>query len=301
MTAKPITLTRKRLQLGGLVLAVLLVPMYWPTWQWMWDRWNAEHDYFSHGMFVPVVTLILLLIKQGQLRKATPGSSVAGLYFIIGSVMTHLFAVLWGVNFLSGLTLVTLILGLELYFLGWPITRILLWPTLFLFFMIPLPHVSVDYVATQAKFIAAKAAISIMQVAGYEVVGSGSRVLMPDNKLLVVDDVCSGLKYLFSLVAFGAFYVQLSSLTRARKGILLALAFPLAWLANVIRILTLCLVGYHWGTDKAVQWYSHDLFGFVMYILAFILLFIAESGLMMGMKNSDEAAGKEAGNVDAAV
>lgn len=288
--------TGSRFLLGSLILAVLLGAMYWPTWHWMWDRWNLKDDYFSHGMFVPIVTVILVLIKQSQLRKAPLGSAPAGLYLIIGSVLVHLFAALWGINFLSGLSFISMLLGLELYFLGPQVTRVLLWPTLFLFFMIPLPQVSVDYVATQSKFIAAKVSIWTMQQAGYEVVGKGSRVFMPDNKQLVVDEVCSGLKYLFSLVAFGAFYVQLSSLTPVRKVILFALAFPLAWLANVIRILTLCLVGYHWDTEKAVRWYSHDLFGFVMYFVAFVLMFLAESALMIGMKKPVGQENQENGN-----
>ncbi len=293
LTDKAFQSTKSRFKLGVLILAVLLGVMYWPTWQWMWERWNQEQGYFSHGMFVPVVTIILVLIKQGQLRKTPLGSARVGLYLIIGSVLAHLFAGLWGINFLSGLSLIPMILGLELYFLGPQVTHVLLWPTLFLFFMVPLPQVSVDYVATQSKFVAAKVSVWLMQLADYEVAGAGSRVFMPEGKQLVVDDICSGLKYLFSLVAFGAFYVQLCSLTPARKAILFALAFPLAWLANVIRILTLCLVGYHWGTEKAVQWYSHDLFGFVMYFVAFVLMFLAESGLMIGMKKPEDAEDKE--------
>ena len=286
-------MTGKRFQLKLLILAVLLAVMYWPTWQWMWDRWNLEQGYFSHGMFVPVVAAILILIKQNQLRKAKPGSSRIGLHLIVGSVLTHLFAVLWGINFLSGLSLISLLLGLELYLLGPRITRVLLWPTLFLFFMIPLPQVTVNYVSTQSKFAAAKVSVWVLQQVDYDVVGTGSYIYLPDNKTLLVDDVCSGLKYLFSLVAFGAFYVQLSSLNPVRRLLLFSLAFPLAWLANVLRILTLCLVAYYWGTDKAVQWYSHDLFGFVMYFVAFVLMFLAESGLMIGMKTPLEAKQEE--------
>ena len=262
----------------------------------MWDRWNIEHGYFSHGMFVPVVAAILILIKQGQLRKAQPGSSRSGLYLIVGSVLVHLFAVLWGINFLSGLTLLSMLLGLELYLLGRQITRVLLWPTLFLFFMIPLPQVTVSFIATQSKFLAAKLSVWLLQQIGYEIVGAGSYVYMPAGKQLVIDEVCSGLKYLFSLVAFGAFYVQLSTLNPARRAILFALAVPLAWLANVVRILTLCLVGYYWGTDKAVQWYSHDFFGFVMYFVAFVLMFLAESGLMVGMRKAKTTKQKETGD-----
>ena len=73
----------------------------------------------------------------------------------------------------------------------------------------------------------------------------------------------------------------------------LPLAVPLAWLANVVRILSLCLVGYYWDTEKAVQWYSHDLFGFAMYFVAFVLMFLAESALMIGMKTAKTTKQKE--------
>lgn len=160
-------------------MAVLLAAMYWPTWRWMWDRWNQKDDYFSHGMFVPVVAVILILIKQARIKKATRGTVPAGLYLIVGSILVHLFAVLWGINFLSGLTIVSMLVGMELYFLGSQITRVLIWPTLFLVFMIPLPQVSVDFVATQSKFVAAKVSVWAMQQVGYEVVGAEATSTCP--------------------------------------------------------------------------------------------------------------------------
>lgn len=274
------------------ILVVVLAAMYWPTALWMWDRWNGGDGYFSHGPFVPVVAAILIGIKHQRLRRAEPGSVRAGLWLIGTAAAAHLFAVLWGINFLSGLSLLPLFVGMELYFLGGARTRVLLWPTLFLFFMIPLPQVTLSWVATESKFVAADVSVRLLQLVGYEVTGKGSYVYFPKGELLV-DEVCSGLKYLFSLIAFGAFYVQLSSLTPPRKLVLFLLAFPLAWLANVVRILTLCVVGYHWGADKALAWYSHDLFGFVMYFLAFILMFMAESGLMIGMEKASPQVGDD--------
>jgi len=278
-------------QVKMLVLAVLVGAMYWKTWLWMWGRWNLEHGYFSHGMFVPIVAVILVLIKQGKLKRAVLGSVSKGLYLIILAVLVHLFATLWGINFLSGLSLLPMLVGLELYLLGPEPTKVLLWPTLFLFFMIPLPQVTVDYVATESKFAAARLSVKILQFIGYEVTGSGSYVFFSGGQRLLVDEVCSGLKYLFSLVAFGAFYVQLSSLSRNRRIVLFLLAFPLAWVANVLRILTLCLVAYYQGTEKAVEWYSHDVFGYAMYGVAFVLMFLAESGLMVGMTPRTERKG----------
>ena len=93
----------------------------------------------------------------------------------------------------------------------------------------------------------------------------------------MVDDVCSGLKYLIALMAFGALYAHLSSVRTWQKWALFLLSIPISFLANVGRVTLMVIVGYQWGVAEVERWYFHDLFGFVLFIVAFVCLFAVES------------------------
>src|SRR5690606_2860352 len=60
------------------------------------------------------------------------------------------------------------------------------------------------------------------------------------------------------------------------KVIILLIAGPIAVFSNVIRILFLCIVAYHYGSEVAVG-KLHDISGIGIFAVAFVMLFTAEA------------------------
>ena len=91
--------------------------------------------------------------------------------------------------------------------------------------------------------------------------------------MLLVADACAGLHTLLTLEALGLLYLNLVRRDSAFRNITLALLIiPISFTANVIRVMTLSLITYHFG-DAAGQGFLHGFAGMVLFLSALLLIF----------------------------
>jgi exosortase/archaeosortase family protein len=82
---------------------------------------------------------------------------------------------------------------------------------------------------------------------------------------------------MFSLSALGLLYLYLMKHgSWLRNAILVSAILPIAFGANIIRVLVLILVTYHFG-DAAGQGFLHSFAGMSLFIVALLLLFALDS------------------------
>ena len=108
---------------------------------------------------------------------------------------------------------------------------------------------------------------------------------------LLVADACAGLNSLFTLEALGLLYLNLMNYTSAWRGVTLAiLIVPISFAANVVRVIILVLVTYHFG-DEAGQGFVHGFAGMVLFVVALTLILFTDSllGLFMQGERKREA------------
>jgi EpsI family protein len=184
----------------------------------------------------------------------------------------HLLACLARVNFVSGLALIGFLAGLVLFFWGAAALRCLWFPLAFLVFMVPLPEVTIAQMNFRLKMFAADGGVQLANLLGISAIRSGNRVFLEEGKSLVIANVCNGLRTLISLLAFGAIYAYICRLRGLWRLVLLALSVPVAIACNSLRIVSLILVANIWDEKVATGWY-HDLSGFLIYPLAFAMMF----------------------------
>jgi exosortase/archaeosortase family protein len=65
-----------------------------------------------------------------------------------------------------------------------------------------------------------------------------------------------------------------------RNGLILASILPIAFAANVVRVIILTLVTYHWG-DEAGQGFIHGFAGIVLFIVALLSLMLWDAILAL--------------------
>jgi exosortase/archaeosortase family protein len=86
---------------------------------------------------------------------------------------------------------------------------------------------------------------------------------------------------MFTLEALGMLYMNLMRYSSALRNIVLALLLvPTAFLANIIRVMILVLVTYHFG-DAAGQGFVHGFAGMVLFMVALGLMVLLDK--MLGM------------------
>jgi exosortase B len=151
-------------------------------------------------------------------------------------------------------------------------------PLFFMLFLVPLPASLVDSITQPLKLAVSSVATSVLFNVGYPIARTGVILQIGQYQLLVAD-ACAGLHTLFSLEAMGLLYLNVVRHTSLLRNIALAiLIVPISFMANVIRVMVLALITYHFG-DEAGQGFLHGFAGLVLFMTALMFIIATDSGL----------------------
>lgn len=258
-----------------IVIAILILAMYLPTWFWMGERWFARDSYYSHGPLIPFVSFFLIWQNRKKILDLPIETNRLGLILFSCGIGLHLLSALFRVYFTSGFSLILVLMGLVLHAYGPKVFRQLAFPIFFLVFMIPLPMVIITNLSFNLKLLAAKGAVYILnEHLRIPCFDDGSTIIMRHARV-VVDDVCSGLRSLISLAALGSLFAFWIKGGWVKKILFFMMTIPVAVITNIIRIIFLSLVSEIWG-PQYVKGFWHDVSGYAVFALAFLFLYLIE-------------------------
>ena len=252
------------------IILGLIGVTYWQTFVWMYDRWNAPETYYGHGFLIFPMSLFWLWNKRQSWSIETQPAHRLGLVIIAGSLLVQVMAVLTGIHFVSGFSLLPLLCGLVFYFGGWPWVKRLLFPILFLAFMIPAPLILIANINLELKLFSTRVALKAVQLLGIVAIQQGS-MLVFENGIMIVGDICSGVRSTIALFAFSSYYAFWGQARWIHRMILLAISIPVAVFANIVRIITVCLIAQVIGPEKT-EGFIHDATGILVFVVAFVVL-----------------------------
>ena len=260
-----------------------LVVLYAPTyWMLAHGLWNSEEQ--AHGPIVLIVALFLIWQKRNIFLHDVPGQTMSSATKVLGWVLLifGLLAYILGrsqdILLMEVGSQVPVILGALLIALGWRSVKALWFALFFLLFMIPLPGFVVDATTGPLKQYISIIAEQVLYAVGYPIARSGVTLTIGPYQLLVAD-ACSGLHSMFSLSAMGLLYLYLMQHTSvARNVIIVAAILPIAFVANVVRVMVLILVTYHLG-DEAGQGFLHGFAGIMLFMIGLLFLFAVDGVL----------------------
>jgi exosortase len=268
--------------LKAALLALLVGFLYYRVAIGLVGDWWTDPD-FSHGFLVPFFSAFVVWHGRKRLADLSTKPTWTGLVVIAGSLVILILGVLGSEYFLRRSSLVFLLGGLIVYFLGWRYFRALLFPWAFLFFMIPIPAIIFNQIAFPLQFEAAKLGSSLLTIWGLPVLREGNIIQLPTMSLEVAE-ACSGIRSLMSLGALAVIYGYFME-THLSFRLLLALsAIPIAVASNALRIMGTGLLGYYWGPDKA-EGFFHEFSGWVIFVISLIMLFLLH-GLLRWIRTS---------------
>lgn len=179
---------------------------------------------------------------------------------------------------LEVLSQIPVLLGALLITLGMRPVRALGFAFCFLLFLTPLPDFAVAAITDPLKHQVVLSVEQMLHFFGYPVARSGVSLFVGPYQL-VVADACSGHYMMFSLLLIGLFYLYLKPQGGAvRNGILIASILPIAFFANLLRVLILVLLTFHFG-EEAGQGLAHNLIGLLLFSLALTMLFVLDVAL----------------------
>ena len=260
-----------------------LVVLYAPTyWMLAHGLWNSEEQ--AHGPIVLVVTLFLIWQKRDIFLTDTPGrptgsaATMAGWALLVVGLLAYALGRSQDILLFEVGSQVPVILGALLIILGTKAVRELWFALFFLLFMVPLPSFVVDAATGPLKQYISIIAEQVLYAVGYPIARSGVTLTVGPYQLLVAD-ACSGLHSMFSLSAMGLLYLYLMQHTSvARNVIIMAAILPIAFVANIVRVMVLILVTYHLG-DEAGQGFLHGFAGIMLFVIGLLFLFTLDGVL----------------------
>ncbi len=274
--------------MGALVAAFLLLMV--PTVMDLADQvWQTDEQ--GHGPIIGAVSLWLMWRSRERVIDAPyePVSVLGGLMFLAGVAG---YALGRSQQIIQGEVVGILLaaIGMVLLLRGTQALRVWAFPFVFLIFIVPLPGVFVQAMTIPLKTAVSYVAEQLIYWAGYPVARSGVILQVGPYQLLVAD-ACAGLNSIFTLEALGLLYCNLMGYTSKLRNVLLAiLVIPIAFAANIIRVLILILVTFHFG-DEAGQGFVHTFAGMLLFGVGLVMLLGTDNilGRVLGQRYGSRA------------
>ncbi|RIZ67456.1 MAG: exosortase B [Methylococcales bacterium] len=262
-------------------LVGLYVPTYWNLINGIWRLEDNAHESIIFLLF------IYLIIRQGKdtFELAYAPFNVAGTALLFLGSLLYVIGRSQDIIIFEVGSQIPVFAGVLLLMQGVASVRKLWFPLFYLVFMLPLPSMVVDALTEVLKRWISEIAVEILYDADYPIARDGVIIIIAQYKLLVAD-ACSGLNSMFSLSAIGLLYMYLAGRSGwLYNSVMLASIIPIAFVANLVRIIALILITYYFG-DAAGQGFMHDLAGMVLLIVAVLLLFMLDGILVRWMSVS---------------
>ncbi len=258
--------------LPWLPIAVALLLLFVPTYfEFATTLWDTEEQ--GHGPLILAVSAYYAWVQRhaflaSEVRpRPLPGAlalAVGCLLYIVGRSQ--------GLAYLEASSVIFILIGVLLVVRGVAAVKAMWFPLFFLVFSVPLPGMIVDLVTQSLKNWVSVVAESLLYSAGYPIARVGVTLSVGQYQLLVAD-ACSGLNSMFSLSAMGILYLyMMQHKSWLRNAIILASILPIAFAANIVRVMVLVLITYHLG-DEAGQGFMHGFAGMVLFVVALAMLF----------------------------
>jgi exosortase len=251
------------------IIAAGFVLVYWRVIAKLASDWWTDDNY-SHGVFIVPLACYFAWQQRRRFFAAPLRPSALGLVVVGGSMIVLALGVLGAELFLTRISIIGTCIGVVLFLFGWQRLYVLAFPLAFLILMVPWPAIIFNQVAMPLQLLASRFGEVIIGAAGIPVLREGN-VLVLANTTLEVAEACSGIRSLFSLVTLA---IVLGYFGDPRPWVRTAIAFaavPVAVIANGMRVAGTGIAAHYIG-PQAAEGFLHEFSGWVLFVVAFVLL-----------------------------
>jgi len=266
-TAKP---NRRRWLLAFSLASAGLLAVYAPILYWMVLHWISVSDDYGHAFLIVPLAGYFAWERRARLRR-TPiepswwgavALAAGSLTLAVGRLGTELMNM--RVSFVLGF------IGLVLLLLGRQVFRVLAFPLLFLFLMVPLPQSLVNVVAFPLQLVAADLAMTFLDLLHIPALREGNIIHLARADLFVAE-ACSGLRSLMALITLGVVFAYFFRRTLGERIVIVLSAIPVAIVVNAFRVGLTGILTHSFGEQMATG-VIHETQGFFTFGIAFVLL-----------------------------
>ncbi len=254
---------------GPALLAVLLLQLllYRDSFAAMAGIWSRS-DTFAHAFLVPPIVLWLVWRQRAHLARVTPRPQLLWLLPLACAAFGWLLADLAGVNAGSQLMVTAMLVLSVPAVLGWAVARLILFPLLFLFFMVPIG----EFMLPQMMEWTADFTVAAIALSGIPVYREGLQFVIPSGNWSVVE-ACSGVRYLIASFMVGTLFAYLNYRSWQRRAVFMLVSIAVPIVANWVRAYMIVMLGHLSGNELAVG-ADHLVYGWVFFGVIIMIMFV---------------------------
>ena len=268
--------------LSILIFLGVLALLYMDPVASMVGEWYTDENY-SHGFLIPVISGYLLWQRKDELAKARISPANTGVLIAALGLLMFLVGNVAGENFTMRFSLLVVVAGAIIFAYGYGFFGAMLFPYMYLFFMLPLPFILYDAVAFPLKLMVTEYSVLALKLVGIPVLRDGN-IIELTNITLEVADACSGIRSIVSLLALSTAFAFFTQSRFHKRFILIALAIPIAIIANSIRVIGTGILASRYGS-AAAEGFFHEFAGLAIFGIAIVMLVLSAIVLRKAGRN----------------
>jgi exosortase D (VPLPA-CTERM-specific) len=263
--------TMRFLGFSAILATVLLGYLYVDSLAFLFQHWTGSEDY-SHGMFVPLISLFLIWQARHRITVAGIENSWWGLAVISAGLFLYWIGEFATLYVLQHVSLWMVIVGLVIGLIGARGTRAIAFPLAYLLTSIPLPVFLYASLSSQLQLWSSALGVGCLQLVGVTAFREGNVIDLGPIQLQVVE-ACSGIRYLLPLTALALLCAYLFKDRMWKRVVLVLSSIPISVLVNGFRIGMIGVL-VEWYGQGAGEGFYHLFEGWVLFMASLGLLIL---------------------------
>lgn len=239
-------------------------------------RWQVSEEY-GYGFMIPAIAMFLIWQRKDKLAEVNYTGSWVGVVALAIGLTVTLIGQLSTLHSITQYGFVLAVIGGAYALLGWPAFKMVVVPLLLLFLMVPLPGFVFNNLSSQLQLISSEIGVAVIRLFGVSVNLEGNVIDLGIYKLQVVE-ACSGLRYLFPLVALSIIASYFYQAPVWKRLVVILSSIPITVLMNSFRIGMIGVLVEFYGIEQA-EGFLHDFEGWIVF-MACVALLVLEMWLL---------------------
>lgn len=221
-----------------------------------WDTYPEA----SYVFLIPLFSAYIIWVQRDRFKRLQFNKynsfSKNGLILLIGGLILFIIGNFTYVLFVKTVAFIVIIAASILFLYGKELFRIVLFPVLFLSFMLPIPTPVYQAVAEPLKYFIADFTTTILSLLNIPVFIEGNVIYLPSISLLIHES-CSGIQTVISLLAISSAFAYLFLKSYRYRIAIIAMAVPLGILVNVLRIVMIGILSFLYSSNIAMTFHEY--------------------------------------------
>lgn len=254
--------------LPALIVMAVVVGTFLDILSGLYWQWTNNEDY-SHGLLILPVSLFLVWEKRKEILALTPTIDWRGLLIMVAAVGLFTVGELGAELFTTRAAIITFFIGAVWWLYGYPVIRVMAFPLLLLYLMLPLPGFVHRNLTFPLQLIASSVSVDILNTLGFLAYREGNVIDMGFSQFQVVE-ACNGLRFILPLLCLGVIFAFYRPMVWWKRMVLVVITIPLAVVTNVFRIAGTGILAHYFGVEVA-HGFFHDFSGWAVFMVCFVL------------------------------